>query len=177
MTRQLSRECRDALLRGKFRPAGVGRDQDLKVRSEIRSDRVLWFDVDAGGALGVYLRRLEALRLEINRTLFLGLYQFEGHFAAHPPGSYYRKHLEQFVGIGDRIVTAFLYLNEGWCPNDGGKLRLYVDPQDETAFVEVAPESGRLVTFLSARFLHEVPPARRQRLSVTGWFSRRGAPF
>jgi SM-20-related protein len=30
-----------------------------------------------------------------------------------------------------------------------------------------------LVTFLSARFIHEVLPARRERYSLTGWLKRR----
>jgi SM-20-related protein len=36
----------------------------------------------------------------------------------------------------------------------------------------VLPEGGTLVCFLSDRFHHEVLPARRERLSVTGWFTR-----
>lgn len=177
VTWQLRHECLDAWRSGRFRPAGVGRGSALEVRPEIRSDSVLWFGDDPGGVLGVYLERLEALRAELNRTLYLGLFAFEGHFAAYPPGSYYRKHLDQFIGIGERTVTAILYLNEDWEAADGGQLRLYVDPQDDEAYVDVEPLAGRLVTFLSARFLHEVLPARRERLSVTGWFSRRGSPF
>ena len=34
------------------------------------------------------------------------------------------------------------------------------------------PEGGTLVCFLSDRFHHEVLPARRERLSITGWFTR-----
>ena len=35
---------------------------------------------------------------------------------------------------------------------------------------DVLPQGGRLVAFLSDRFEHEVLPARRDRLSFTGWY-------
>ncbi len=38
---------------------------------------------------------------------------------------------------------------------------------------DVAPIGGRLVIFRSDQFEHEVLPARRERLSFTGWFRRR----
>jgi len=34
----------------------------------------------------------------------------------------------------------------------------------------VLPQQGRLVVFLSDRFVHEVLPSKRDRFSVTGWF-------
>jgi SM-20-related protein len=37
----------------------------------------------------------------------------------------------------------------------------------------VQPEGGTLACFLSADFEHEVLPAARPRLSLTGWFRRR----
>jgi SM-20-related protein len=71
-----------------------------------------------------------------------------------------------------------LYLNRNWGEEDGGQLRLYTDPLDQGRYREIPPLGGSLVTFLSARFLHEVLPARRERISITGWFKRRGErPF
>jgi len=170
----LASEVRTAWQEGRFRHAGVGRGEGLEVRPEVRSDRVLWLPDSASGLVGRYLQLLESLRQTINRELCLGLFEFEGHFAIYPPGAYYRKHLDQFRGIGERTVTTVLYLNEDWDDADGGQLRLYVDREDGTGFVDVQPLGGQLVTFLSARFLHEVLPARRERLSITGWFKRRG---
>ncbi|MNU05986.1 hypothetical protein D3C72_2509970 [compost metagenome] len=65
------------------------------------------------------------------------------------------------------------YLNEAWPQDAGGQIRLYLDA-DCREFVDVEPEAGTLVLFLSDRFWHEVLPARQQRLSVTGWYRRRG---
>ena len=36
------------------------------------------------------------------------------------------------------------------------------------------PQAGTLALFLSADMPHEVLPATRERLSLTGWFRRRG---
>jgi SM-20-related protein len=160
---------------GAFKPAGIGRGQDLSVRSEIRSDRVCWLDPAArDGAIGAYLARLEDLRQTLNRDLSLGLFSFEGHLASYPPGSFYRRHLDQFRGIELRTLTAILYLNPDWQPADGGTLRVYTDPDRPDHYETIAPIGGTLVTFLSARFEHEVMPATRERLSLTGWFKRRG---
>jgi SM-20-related protein len=116
---------------------------------------------------------MECLRRAVNGALTLGLFDFEGHLAVYPPGSYYRKHLDQFQGVGLRTLTCVCYLNPGWDSADGGQLRLYTDPAHPERYQEILPESGRLVLFLSADFLHEVLPARQPRLSLTGWFRRR----
>ena len=43
---------------------------------------------------------------------------------------------------------------------------------------DVVPSGGSLVVFLSGEVPHEVLPATRERLSLTGWFRRRGnEPF
>ena len=55
-------------------------------------------------------------------------------------------------------------------PADGGALRLYLASGE----LDVWPEAGTLVLFRSADVLHEVLVNRRERLSLTGWFRRRG---
>lgn len=157
-----------------FRQAGVGRGEQRQLRTEVRTDHVRWLDPDSvSNAEAHYLGRMESLRGEVNRALFLGLFDFEAHLAMYPPGTFYRKHLDQFLGIGTRTLSAVLYLNEDWGPADGGQLRIYTDAANPDDYEEVEPLAGRLVLFLSARFLHEVMPARRERMSVTGWFRTR----
>jgi SM-20-related protein len=159
---------------GGFRHAGVGRGTGREVRPEVRTDRVSWLDPQSASiAQRLYLQSLEHLRLAINRELFIGLFDFEGHLAIYPPGSYYRKHRDQFRDIGERTVTCVLYLNRDWIDADGGQLRIYTDPTAPLHHEEILPIGGQLVTFLSARFLHEVLPSRRHRLSLSGWFRRR----
>jgi len=159
---------------GEFRPAGVGRGESFGIRPEIRNDRVLWLDSGKLTPLQAdYFATLEGYRQAINRQLFLGLFDFEGHLALYPPGAFYRRHLDQFKGIGLRTVTAILYLNDHWQPEDGGLLRLYTDGEDDSRYVDIPPEGGTFVTFLSSEYLHEVLPSRRDRLALTGWFRRR----
>ena len=63
-----------------------------------------------------------------------------------------------------------IYLNADWLPEQGGALRLH---PEGAARVDIAPEAGRMVMFLSAEMLHEVLPTQRERLSLAGWFRRR----
>jgi SM-20-related protein len=171
--RELQQEARHYWQQGAFRQAGVGQADDFAIRDQIRTDRVMWLDpVNATGSLHHYLELLDELKMLINRTLYLGLFEYEGHVALYQPGSYYRKHLDQFQGDDLRTVTAILYLNNDWCDTEGGHLRIYTD-EHEQHYQEVLPHAGQLVIFLSSRFVHEVMPANRERLSITGWFKRR----
>lgn len=170
--RTLAGEGRRLHAAGQFTRAGIGSGAARRIRSEVRGDYTLWLDPDhATTAQRVCLARLEELRQTVNRELFMGLRELEAHLALYPPGAFYRRHLDQFQRMTDRQLTVVCYLNTAWVENDGGALRIYLD--DSGAYHEVLPVGGRLVTFLSARFPHEVLPSRRERMSVTGWFKRR----
>ena len=173
-SRRLRDECREACENGEFRPAGVGRGKDLKVREDIRRDQVLWLKPgEFSKEQEAYLAKLELLRLALNQRFFLGLFEFEGHFAIYPDGAFYKAHLDRHAGTNDRIVTAILYLNEDWQPGDGGELKLWTIPGEKDGpFELIEPRMGTLVCFLAGDFWHEVMPARKTRMSVTGWFRR-----
>ena len=166
-------ECRQFAANGMFREAAVGNKVNHKIRPEIRSDEILW--LEAGGNAGRQrcLARFERLRLALNRQLQLGLFEFECHFSRYAPGAFYRKHFDQFRDDGRRRLSCVLYLNENWEREDGGELRLYVGASKSGEFEDVLPVGGTLVLFLSERFAHEVLPAKRERLSLTGWFKSR----
>jgi len=171
--RALAAECRDLREQGEFHRAGVGRGEMLDVRPEIRSDEIRWLERDdCGPHQGQYLELMSAYQQRLNRELFLGLVEFECFCAVYPPGSFYQCHLDQFRGVEQRTVTAILYLNDNWQPSDGGQLRIFLNGQTGET-LEVLPEAGTFVTFLSADYWHEVRPAQRDRLSITGWFKTR----
>jgi SM-20-related protein len=171
--RALADECRRFRNRGEFHYAAVGRGERQEVRQEIRSDIIRWLDRDdCGEWQGQYLQILDAYQQVLKRELFLPLVEFEGHCAVYPPGSFYQRHLDQFRGVGQRTVTVILYLNEQWLEEDGGQLRIYLDEAGHES-LDVLPQQGTLVTFLSADYWHEVLPAHRDRLSITGWFKTR----
>ena len=171
-------ECMQAWESGEFRRAAVGRGDSKVIREDIRRDHVLWMDeLSSNAALNDYRSRLEELRLAINRELFMGLVDFEGHFAVYPPGAFYKAHLDRHQGTQDRVITAILYLNPDWTPEHGGRLKIWTRPGEREGPCEwIEPKMGTLMVFLSGDYWHEVEIARASRHSLTGWFrvSRQG---
>lgn len=151
-----------------MQPAGVGRGTQRTEARAIRGDSIAWLEPDDPVAAAL-LGRFEGLRLALNEAFFLGLKRIEAHLACYPPGAGYARHLDRFRDDDARVISAVLYLNEGWRPMDGGQLRLY--PEGSEA-IEVQPEAGTLVLFRSADLPHEVLQAGRERWSVAGWFRR-----
>lgn len=157
-----------------FRPAGVGRGPSFRVRPEVRCDEVCWLEPGRHGEdVTEWIARMEGLRLAFNARLFLGLFGYEAHFSVYPPGAFYRTHVDRFADAPLRMLSAVLYLNQAWEAEDGGALRIYQGAAGQRPWLDVVPEAGTLVVFLSDRFPHEVLPARRRRWSLTGWFTRR----
>ena len=173
--RALAAEVRAVHAAGHLRPAGVGRGERYRVADDVRGDQIRWLDaIPASTAQRDLLSRLDQLRAAVNRELQLGLLDFEGHFALYAPGTAYRRHRDQHRGSQARVLSCVVYLNAGWKTEHGGALRLYLDQEGDADQRDVLPEGGTLVCFLSERFWHEVLPAARERLSLTGWFRRRG---
>lgn len=171
----LSLESLAAWEEGEFRRAGVGRGSGLVVREDVRTDHVMWLHEEGSTVCQqAYLDRLEEMRMELNRNFYLGLMDFEGHFAVYPIGGFYKPHLDRHQESIDRLVTVILYLNHSWQPGDGGELKIWTKPGDkEGEFITVEPRMGTLVCFLAGDFWHEVLPAKKTRASITGWFRGR----
>jgi len=148
--------------------AGIGRELDFQIDREVRRDYIVWLNRQRP-VQSDFLDSMERLRLSLNRTLFLGLFEFEAHFAHYPPGGFYKRHLDSFRGAANRLISLVVYLNRDWQPGDGGELVLYSeDESGELARIE--PRAGTIALFLSEEIPHEVRPARRDRLSIAGWF-------
>ena len=171
LCQQLAKECMCRAQHGQLAPAGVGRGVAKTVHENIRGDHIQWLEAGQHAAVDQYLNLMDELRLSMNQGLFLGLEDFESHFALYPPGTFYKKHLDRFRDDDRRTVSSVTYLNEGWKAEHGGELRMYLD---EGYVHDVIPQAGTLILFMSAQWPHEVLPATRDRLSVTGWFRRRG---
>jgi SM-20-related protein len=155
--------------RDEFQAAGIGRQQEHHVNRFVRSDRIRWLSANHE-PVQFYLEWTEQLRQCLNRVLYLGLFDYECHYAHYPKGAFYRKHLDAFKGdTTNRILTTILYLNPSWQFGDGGELVIYAQ---DSHFVreKVNPTFGTMVFFLSEEFPHEVLSAKRSRYSLTGWF-------
>ncbi len=162
----------DSYRRGAFHKAAVGTGSSLRIDTATRGDFVLWLDADAPHhPVRNFFTALEKLRSYLNRTCFLSLKSYEAHFAVYPPGTGYRRHLDQTRGSSRRRVTFILYLNDDWLPEHGGQLRMYLAEADGTETAQdILPTGGTFVVFRSDVIEHEVLPAVRERLSLTGWF-------
>jgi SM-20-related protein len=168
LLRGLRARCLELQVAGALRPAMVGRN--AKLAPEVRGDFISWLQQPVRDVEQSLLARFEELRGSLNRALMTGLEDFEGHFAVYPRGAAYARHFDRLAGSDLRAISAALYLNEDWTGADGGQLRVYLGGGRSE---DVLPVGGRLVAFLSDRFEHEVLPARRERMSFTGWFRRR----
>ncbi len=160
---------------GQFREAGIGRAADhngqAAVEKSIRGDEILWLDADtAFPEEAAFLERVDQFIHYANRTCYLGLRDSELHYARYPIGTFYTRHLDRFRSDSRRRLSMVCYLNEAWQPTDGGQLAVYIPQPDggEQATL-VDPVGGRLVCFDSGLLEHEVLPATRERLSLTGW--------
>lgn len=151
-----------------FKPAAIGREQDLQINSKVRTDSIAWLE---GGspAQASYLGLMEELRIELNRHLYMGLFDFESHYAHYRPGDFYQRHVDSFRGRSNRLLSSVLYLNHHWQPIDGGELLIFRDEQ-LTPFLILPPVFNQCVLFLSEQFPHEVRVAKRHRYSIAGWF-------
>jgi len=159
-----------------YRPAHIGRNQSAQLAQTVRSDKIFWLENPDNPAVQAYLQLMDAIRQEVNQRCFLGLFDYECHFARFDAGDFYKTHLDAFADEhnprGNRKLSSVFYLNQAWQPQDGGALVLYA-PGSEREITRVLPELGTLVLFFSEEFPHEVLPAKRERWSLTGWFRTR----
>lgn len=147
--------------------AGVGRGRVHRLAEDIRRDKIYWLD---GSTLAqqLFLEQMEILRAEINQALFMGLFDFECHYALYEPGAFYKPHRDSFHGAANRVVSVVVYLNPGWWPNDGGQLEIF--NESGALITSVLPEAGTIAVFLSEDIEHAVAVTHRQRASIAGWF-------
>jgi SM-20-related protein len=165
------RECANAReSRGEFAAARIGGQGAQQRRDNIRGDFTCWLREPLLPMEQVLLRRMEELRLQLNREAFLGAFELELHYAKYPPGSAYARHVDQPQGNPQRRVSLVLYLNPAWQRQDGGLLRIH---GANDGFIDIEPLGGRLVCFLTAGREHEVRKACCERLSISGWFRAR----
>ena len=167
-TLALTNECMAMHAAQQLMPARVGADRD---HTPLRGDSTHWFESDALSApQQIFADRINVLRIELSRSLMLGLVDSESHYAVYPPGTGYARHLDQLRDNDARVVSAVFYLNDAWQESDGGALRLHMADHSHR---DIYPHAGTLLLFLSAQFEHEVLPATRDRMSIACWMRQR----
>ena len=149
-----------------FKKAGIGKKNDMQINEAIRGDFIQWLDKSTAPVpIRTYLDRLHEMVTYLNQALYLSLKDVEVHMTVYPPGSFYKRHLDQFKQDDHRKLSVICYLNNDWKEEHGGQLRMHIDQRIH----DFLPTAGRLVCFRSDEIEHEVLPATRERKSLTGW--------
>ncbi|PIY08039.1 MAG: hypothetical protein COZ18_14400 [Flexibacter sp. CG_4_10_14_3_um_filter_32_15] len=175
----LRKELNDEYENGEFDPAGIGRrGVDWQLRPEIRSDYVKWLQPNELTEFQqLYWTQIDNFKQKLNQELYLSLNNFEGHFAIYPPKSFYKKHLDNHQTAQRRFISCILYFNQDWKEEDGGKLRIYAQDNNEDdknkVETDILPIFNRFVCMRSEMIWHEILPSeKRNRMSITGWLRR-----
>jgi SM-20-related protein len=148
-----------------YKEGGIG----INSRTEhtIRDDYIHWLDSNELDELNDFKEFILEIKTTLNRNLYLGLNEYNGHLTKYKPNGLYKPHYDNLKGKNNRKITIILYLNDDWEKTDGGQLRIHKNEQK----IDVFPESGRIACFLSQEILHEVLPTKRNRYSITGWLN------
>ncbi|MCX5747921.1 MAG: 2OG-Fe(II) oxygenase [Proteobacteria bacterium] len=156
---------------GAFSSSGMGRGAGHNTDAAIRGDVTRWLE-DTNEVDQLYLETMDVLRSGLNEQLFLGLVDYECHYAIYGVGARYGKHLDALAGRTNRLLSSVVYLNPAWALADGGELVMYRG-DDPEPIARILPQPGLMVLFLSDEFPHEVLASTRSRHSIAGWFSGR----
>jgi len=155
----------EKLRQDEFDKAAIGSLQNNQVNKAVRGDFTYWLNKERDVALKPFWELLDELVYVMNRYCYLSLSDYEFHLAYYPAGTFYKRHLDQFVGRNNRMISVVIYLNEHWKEGDGGELQVYLDSGE----VKVQPKARRCVLFKSADVEHEVLETTVGRNSLTGW--------
>jgi SM-20-related protein len=148
-----------------LRKASIGRGMNEQEINSVRGDYIYWLDRSIDTSLELFFEISDEMILYFNRYCYLNLKSSEFHIAEYPVGSFYKQHVDQFVGSKNRMITFLLYLNKDWIESDEGKLGIHENGER----TDIAPINNRCIMFKSEKILHEVLPTNSIRRSLTGW--------
>ncbi len=150
-----------------FSKAGIGKQIHYTIDKTVRGDFIRWIDPkDENAPVFKLYEYINELIIHLNRTCYLGIKDYETHYAFYPEGRGYKMHRDRFKNNPHRIVSFVFYLNKNWQQGDGGELVLFDEEKNEIE--NIAPKANRLAVFLSET-LHEVKNCNNERRSITGW--------
>ena len=158
-----------------FKKAAIGNKTNENIVKSIRGDFIYWLDeTKQNPAELLFFNKINNFINYLNRTCFLGILNKEFHYAFYPKGTFYKKHIDTFENDDRRKLSFVCYLNEdGWKPENGGELVLYINENGNSFEKVIYPFPGRVVIFESQIIEHEVKTVNTERLSITGWLKTR----
>ncbi len=149
-----------------LQPAGTGNLQKVSHDTLFRSDMIYWLDRKHENTHeNSFFDLMDSFVSYLNETCFTGINSYEFHYTLYEPGSFYKKHVDQFRNNDSRQFSMIMYLNEGWVDGDGGELSIH----HEDNVQDISPLNGRSIFFKSNELAHEVLMTNKTRMSITGW--------
>lgn len=146
--------------------AGIGSSEAKTYDLQIRRDKIYWIDkLVATPAEQEFFKIIDEYITYLNRVCFAGINDYEFHYAVYEPGSFYKRHLDQFRYNNARKFSLITYLNEDWTEDKGGALIIYNNDIPNA----ILPVGGTTVFFKSDELEHEVATSLDVRMSITGW--------
>ena len=146
--------------------AGTGNANKLAHNTAVRSDAIYWLDKKHDNQYeNEFFNQIEEFIKYLNRSCYAGITDYEFHYSLYEPGSFYKKHIDQFQNNSDRKYSMISYLNADWMESDGGELLIHQTNNNQ----KIAPTQGKTVFFKSNELEHEVLVTNQPRMSVTGW--------
>ncbi len=166
----LARELRQNLITldqdDRMKKAGIGNNLVKDTGQDKRGDRIFWMDNESEDKPErAFLDQIDAFVRYLNETCYVGISDYEFHYALYDTGSSYQRHVDQFQNNNHRKFSLIHYLNNDWTPEHGGELMIY--QQNETE--KILPNIRKAVFFQSDACEHAVSPATRPRMSISGW--------
>lgn len=170
LSESLAQHLKDNLLalfsKNQMKVAGTGNNKKLIYNRQVRSDVIYWLDRKNGDQYeNQFFDLIDQFVAYLNRTCYTGITGYEFHYAMYEKGSFYKKHIDQFLDNKGRAFSIIMYLNENWQVGDGGELCIYL----ATGSQIIAPVNGKCVFFKSSELEHEVLLSHKPRMSITGW--------
>ncbi|WMI66761.1 2OG-Fe(II) oxygenase [Aestuariibaculum sp. YM273] len=158
-----------------FKKAAIGNRVNETIEKSIRGDMIFWIDEAKVDVVEqVFFKKINDLVGYLNKTCFMGILHKEFHYAVYPQNTFYQRHIDTFQNDDRRKLSVVCYLNEdGWLPENGGELVLYLNENGQETEKVIYPFPGRVVIFESQIIEHEVKVVNIERLSITGWLKTR----
>jgi SM-20-related protein len=146
--------------------AGTGNNVQVAHDKLFRSDMIYWLDRKHENVHeNQFFDLMDSFVSYLNATCYTGINSYEFHYTLYEPGSFYKKHIDQFRNNDSRQYSMIMYLNEDWTDGDGGELSIH----HEHRVQDISPVNGRSIFFKSNELAHEVLMTNKPRMSITGW--------
>lgn len=145
--------------------AGTG-NEGVDHNKLFRSDVIYWLDrKHHNDHEDEFFDLMDKFVQYLNESCYTSITNYEFHYALYQPGTFYKKHTDQFKTDDSRQFSMIIYLTENWQQGDGGELSLYLS----TGIKNIIPGNDHTVFFKSCELEHEVLMTHKPRMSITGW--------